>query len=435
METSGKDGSAEVPAWRRAASTLARLRSSEFIRQVSETYLTQASIVALSFVNSILVTRLLGPEGRGELAAANTVMAVGVQLGTLGLHSSNTYFVSREPGALRVILGNSVVATLACGLVSLAAYAFFRARPELAPVTGTLLALSFLAIPIGLAYLLAQNLLIATQRVHTYNVIDLVVRVLAVALVAATAPLGVVSPEAVFGLVLVTVALGLTWAIPHLVGRGGWPIAWSPERLRQGLRYGLLAYSGSLFSFLVLKSDVLMVTYLRGAAETGYYAIAVGLADILLMFPVVVGTLLFPRLSALATVRERWAMTRRALHVMVPAVLGALLLTLLGGRLLIRLAYGRAFDPSFTAVVWLLPGIGCMAVNMVFMNFLASCGMPLVAVYSPLVALLVNVALNLALIPHMGFVGAALASSVAYALMLLTSIAYVRIRLLPGAAT
>jgi O-antigen/teichoic acid export membrane protein len=381
-----------------------------------------------------LVTRLLGPVGRGELAAANTVMAVGVQLGTLGLHSSNTYFVSREPGALRAILGNSVIATLTCGLASLAAYAFLRARPDLAPVTGTLLVLSFLAIPIGLAYLLAQNLLIATRRVHTYNVIDVVVRVLAVALVAATAPLGIVSPAAVFGLVLVTVAIGLAWAIPHLVGRGGWPIAWSPARLRQGLRYGLLAYSGSLFSFLVLKSDILMVTYLRGAAETGYYAIAVGLADLLLMFPVVVGTLLFPRLSALATVRERWGMTRKALRVMVPAVLGALLLALLGGRLLIRLAYGRAFDPSFTAVVWLLPGVGCMAVNMVFMNFLASCGMPLVAVYSPLVALLVNVALNLALIPHMGFAGAALASSVAYALMLLTSIAYVRFRLLPGAA-
>jgi O-antigen/teichoic acid export membrane protein len=119
---------------------------------------------------------------------------------------------------------------------------------------------------------------------------------------------------------------------------------------------------------------------------------------------------------------------------MVPAVLGALLLALLGGRLLIRLAYGGAFDPAFTAVVWLLPGIGCMAVNMVFMNFLASCGMPLVAVYSPLVALVVNVALNLALIPRMGFAGAALASSVAYALMLLISVAYVRIRLLPDTA-
>ena len=48
---------------------------------------------------------------------------------------------------------------------------------------------------------------------------------------------------------------------------------------------GVRAYLGSLFAFLVLKSDILLVKYLRGASETGYYAIAVGLADILMMLP------------------------------------------------------------------------------------------------------------------------------------------------------
>jgi Na+-driven multidrug efflux pump len=69
---------------------------------------------------------------------------------------------------------------------------------------------------------------------------------------------------------------------------------------------------------------------------------------------------------------------------------------------------------------------------MVLMNFLASCGMPLIAVYSPLVALVLNVALNLALVPSMGFAGAAVSSSVAYGLMLAMSLAYIRSRLLPG---
>jgi O-antigen/teichoic acid export membrane protein len=47
--------------------------------------------------------------------------------------------------------------------------------------------------------------------------------------------------------------------------------------------------------------------------------------------------------------------------------------------------------------------------------------MPLIAVYSPLVALVLNVALNLALVPSMGFAGAAVSSSVAYGLMLVMS--------------
>jgi O-antigen/teichoic acid export membrane protein len=412
---------------------LRQLFSSEFVRQVSETYFTQIFVIALSFVNSIIVTRLLGPEGRGLLAAANTFTGVGVQLTNLGLHSSNTYYVSREPRLLPVLLGNSYIVSAACGVVVLGSYFFIQANPNLAPFTGSLLALASAAIPIGLAYLFLQNLLIGTQRIHTYNVIDLATRVLAVLLVASTAPLGIVSPEAVFGLVLATVLLGLVWATIHLGSVLSEPIRFSPTTLRQGFRYGLRAYFGCLFSFLVLKSDILMVTYMRGYEETGYYAIAVGLADILLIFPTVVGTVLFPRLSAISTVRERWRMTRRILAILAPAVFAALLLALLAARPLIRLAYGEAFDPSYSAVVWLLPGVGFLAVNLVFMNLFASCGMPAIAVYSPLIALVVNVAANLYLVPSIGFVGASISSSIAYGLMLAMSLVYIRFRLLPRA--
>jgi O-antigen/teichoic acid export membrane protein len=183
------------------------LGPSSFIRQVGETYATQVFVVALGFVNSVLVTRLLGPEGRGMFAAANTFSAVGVQLGNLGLHSWNTYHVSREPRSLPVLLGNSLAVCAGCGLGALVALGLFHARPAIAPVGGILLLLALVGIPLGLANLLLQNLLIGTQRIHAYNMIDLATRVLAVVLVAATAPLGLVSPEMVFGLVLASVVL------------------------------------------------------------------------------------------------------------------------------------------------------------------------------------------------------------------------------------
>jgi O-antigen/teichoic acid export membrane protein len=409
---------------------VSRLTSSVFVRQVSETYLTQLSIVALGFVNSILVTRILGPEGRGLFAVANTLSATGVQLGNLGLQSSNTYYVAREPGKLRLLLGNSLVVSAASGGIALVAFLLLRLLPGLAPISGTLLALTLLAIPAGLASLLLQNLLIGTQQIRAYNTIDLATRVLAVLLVAATAPLGLVSPEAVFGVVLATVVLGALWSLLRLRSGIEGPLAWSYDTLRECLPYGLRAYAGSLFVFLVLRSDILLVSTLRGAVETGYYAIAVGLADLLLMLPTVVGTILFPRLSAIPDLAARWQLVRRVLRVMLPATPVALGLAYLAAGPLIRIAYGAAFAPSAAAVGWLLPGVGCYAINGVLMNFLASCGMPRVVVVGPLLALVLNVAANLALIPRLGFVGAAIASSLAYALMLAISLAYIRLRLL-----
>jgi O-antigen/teichoic acid export membrane protein len=414
--------------WRRIVE--GALGPSSFVRQVGETYATQVFVVALGFVNSILVTRLLGPEGRGLFAAANTFSAVGVQLGNLGLHSWNTYHVSREPRSLPVLIGNSLAVCAASGVLALLALGFFQARPSLAPVAGVLLLLALAGIPLGLANLLFQNLLIGTQRIHDYNTIDLATRVLAVVLVAATAPLGLVSPELVFGLVLVSVVLSAVWCFAKLRRGLPGPVAWSAASLRSGLGYGVRAYLGSLFAFLVLRSDILLVKYLRGAGETGYYAIAVGLADILMMLPTVVGTVLFPRLAAAPDVASRWALARRVLAWMVPVTPVVLVATLFLARPLILLAYGPAFAPSFPAVAWLLPGIGCLAVNTVLMNLFASCGMPLVVTLSPLAALVVNVAVNLVLVPRVGFVGAAMSSTVAYALMLVVSLFYLRLRLL-----
>ena len=250
---------------------------------------------------------------------ANTLSATGVQLGNLGLQSSNTYYVSRDSGRCPCCSATAWWSAPAAESRCSPRLFLLQVRPEIAPIGGPLLALTLLAIPAGLVSLLLQNLLIGTQQIHAYNVIDLTTRVLAVLLVAATAPLGLVSPELVFALVLATVVLGAAWSFVRLRAQLGGPIGWSPETLRACLPYGLRAYLGSLFVFLVLKSDIVLVTYMRGAAETGYYAIAVGLADMLLMLPMVVGTILFPKLSAAPDIAARWRLVRRVLTVMVPA--------------------------------------------------------------------------------------------------------------------
>jgi O-antigen/teichoic acid export membrane protein len=407
-----------------------QLDPSSFIRQVVETYATQIFVVVLGFANSILVTRLLGPEGRGLFAAATTFAAVGIQLGNFGLHSWNTYRVSREPDSLPLLLGNSLLVSAACGLAAAFALLLFGAHPGLAPVSGPLLVLALVGIPLGLVNLLLQNLLIGTQQIHTYNVIDLSTRVAAVLMVGATAPLGIVAPDVVYALVLASVVASIVWCFAKLRASVREPLRCSLASLRSGLGYGMRAYLGSLFVFLVLRSDILLVKYLRGAEETGYYAIAVGLADILMMLPTVVGTVLFPRLSAASDVAAKWALARRVLAIIVPATPLALAVTLFAARPLIHVAYGSAFDPSVAAVGWLLPGVACLAINTVLMNLFASCGMPPVVVYSPLLALFVNVALNLRLIPTLGFVGASMSSSVAYGLMLAISLLYLRLRLL-----
>jgi O-antigen/teichoic acid export membrane protein len=92
------------------------------------------------------------------------------------------------------------------------------------------------------------------------------------------------------------------------------------------------------------------------------------------------------------------------------------------------LLYGRAFLPSVDAFLWLLPGIFALGINTILMNYFAAEGMPPIAIWSPAIASAANIGLNLWLLPSMGIVGASVASSVAYVMMLVMSLLYVRLR-------
>lgn len=59
--------------------------SSDFVRKVAETFATGAFLRAIGLMTSVIVTRALGPEGRGLYGVAVTVGAIGVQFGNMGL--------------------------------------------------------------------------------------------------------------------------------------------------------------------------------------------------------------------------------------------------------------------------------------------------------------------------------------------------------------
>ena len=133
--------------------------ASDFIRKVVETFATRIIIIALGLITTVIVTRILGPEGRGLYAVAATIGAIGIQFGNLGLHASNTYYVAQDRSILPTLLGNSLLVSFGCGTLGIIiAWCIFILWPNLAPINGVLLIMALIWIPIGLAYLLIQNL-------------------------------------------------------------------------------------------------------------------------------------------------------------------------------------------------------------------------------------------------------------------------------------
>jgi O-antigen/teichoic acid export membrane protein len=418
---------AAVLSIRRSLLACARgLIASDFVRHVAGTLTNRLLLLGIGIITSVMVARILGPEGRGAYAVAMGIGAMGVQACNLGLHASNTYTVARKPELLSTLVMNSIAVGIGLGGFAAAAIGtFFTLWPNLAPLQGLFLWLSLCWIPLGLCYLFTTNLLLGIQKVKAYNRVELAAKIFSVVLIGIVIWSRFVTAEIVFVAGLLALGLSLVWTFQILHRHGVRLTRPSFSLFTGNLGYSIRGYVAAFFSFVALRLDLLLIQYLLDVEQAGYYSVAVSLTDVLYMLPVTVGTILFPKLSGMSEDAERWKYSKKVVGIVAVLMTGIAIIALYGARPLIIMLYGLAFEPATAAFIWLLPGIVLLSVSSLLMNYLASMGMPTVVMYSAGLAALANLALNLTLIPMWGVVGASVSMTVSAGIMLSVAIAYI----------
>ena|SRR2546422_509471 len=411
--------------WSAGAAFWQRAFASDFAWKVGETFATRVFLIGAGVAASVMVARALGPEGRGLYAVAGALAGIGVQFGNLGLHSANTFFAARDRRLLPRLAGNSLAVSAVLGtVVVVALWGIALLRPDIAPLSGTLLLLTSLSIPVGLAYLLLQNLLIGVQEVRSFNRIEIVARLVSLTLIALVILEGTVSPAALFAAGVAASAVGLArvlmriWRLAPCIP---WP---SPGLLRSHLVYGLKSYLACLFAYLVVRFDLLMVQHMLGARQAGYYSIAASMADLVYLLPSIIGTLLFPKLVARATREEKWRLTAGMSGLVLVLMTGVSGIAALFARPVIRLLFGPDFLPAAPAFVLLAIAMIFYGVNNIVSSYLASMSFPWFSVLIWIAACALNIGLNLFWIPAYGILGASLSSLVCYVLVLVAQVVY-----------
>jgi O-antigen/teichoic acid export membrane protein len=118
------------------------------------------------------------------------------------------------------------------------------------------------------------------------------------------------------------------------------------------------------------------------------FSISVTLFDLILLFPITIGSLFFPRITEIESELDKWELTRKVL-IYVFLCMSIFLISLFPFiSLLINVLYGAKFTNSVSPLIFLLPGTLFMSLSMIIMNYLGSCGNPIIVVVTPLVSLL-----------------------------------------------
>ncbi|PKN64368.1 MAG: hypothetical protein CVU57_14960 [Deltaproteobacteria bacterium HGW-Deltaproteobacteria-15] len=367
-----------------------------------------------TFVSSIVVSRLLGVEGKGIFSLFMITVSTIIMFSGFGVGHGQMYHVSRDPRKLSHFIPNATILSLILG-GGIALLYFIIGR------TWSIRLVVQLGWPaVASAMLVAPILsMIAFQRqfflsTHSYIVAkfnSFLCQVIPMVFYLAFYALGYISVVSVIaGFVVaqyVCFAVFQIWIRRSGIPRGGVSLSFAKESFSFGIRQ----YLSDLMQFLVSRLDFFLVAWFLGESGLGLYSVAVSLAEIASRVPAELGTILFPAFaSGRLSGRDAVGIVRITLFL---ALVAALIL-FLAGQFMISMLFGPQFSKSLPAFYWLLPGIVAWSTIYVTFNCLSASGRPGLGIPIFASAAVLNSVLNVLLLPRVGLAGAGIAATACY---------------------
>ncbi len=378
------------------------------------TYGTNIATSVLSLANVLIVARVLGPQARGQVAFLITVATITGWVAGFSVQEANANLAGSEPRLRSRLATNSILLALGCGiLAAFVVEVLVAIFPSVGgPVSRTLLAASLATVPVVVAKTFFQYLL---QAEYAFGVTNLAW--LSGPLLTATAN----AILAIGGWITVTTAF-VAWICGQWLGilimvvaagrRSGFGRA-DLGLAKRALGFGLKTHPGRLMGVTNYRADQWLVGAISGSRELGLYSVAVAWAELLFYLPGVLTLVQRPDLVR-ADPEEAGRRASRVFRIAVLlsslAAIGLIVLA----PFLCTVVFGQAFAGSTNQLRVLALGAAGVAAIDLFPNALTAQRLPIRGAGGIAVAFVVMLSLDIALIPSLAGMGAAIATTVAY---------------------
>lgn len=391
------------------------------------TFITKIIFLGGSFIISVILARLLGPEGKGVVTALFVIPNMMVSLADLGVRQASAYYIGQEKYTVQDILSSSLLLWLITSVLSVTVVLTYYMVPFTDSYSWILILIGISFVPVKILVSYFNGVLQGQQKIGNMNIkviIEFSTRLLFVVFLVWLLDLGVIGAALATFLTTFAVLAYSTYVVKRTAKIRMKYIPGVPQDMfRKGIIFAI-----ALFVLqLNYKVDIIFLENMVGSHDLGLYSVGVTLGELIWQLPAAIGVVLFARSANSRTDNEASNRSAKLLRISwIPLIVGSIIFWLTA-PFLVQILYGQEFIEAGGVIRVLLPGIVLMVLFKILNADLAGRGRPLFALKIYLVTLVINVVLNIFLIPIYGIYGAATASSVSYAVgAIIFSIAYHR---------
>lgn len=377
----------------------------------------KVSSLIISLATLAGITRILGPESFGVLTYVLGFGAIFSVLVNLGIDNVVYKNLNEEKNKIGEILGTSLLLKICAGIVGILIVALVNTfSTEQSDIKSLILlfSLGYITQPFSLLFLglLAErkSKIIAYIQITTILLASILKIVFLYLYGSLSLFIIVQSLEALFSGILVYIFLTKTYGKDLR-------FSFSKQRALSFFRFVVPLTLFSLFSEIYYKIDVLMLRHLDNATTVGLYSAAVKLTEVWYFISYISAAILFPALvTAFASQDKKEYLKRLSalgyafIFISIIAILG----TWIFGKLAISLIYGPLFVGSVPLLyIYILSLPGSLILSIMYQDLLLRNKLWSITALA-FVPAVVNVILNLILIPRHAGAGAALATVISY---------------------
>jgi PST family polysaccharide transporter len=356
--------------------------------------------------------RYLGPKQLGSLSYVTALVGVLSPLGSLGVKGSLAILLCEEPPQPGLVATAFWIELVGTAVIALVLVPFAWAARD--PVLAGLMGLAVLGNLFSSAEVFEVELLNRQQgsRVARAGLVQ-------TSAGAAFTALALLSqaPLLAFGGVQTLAAAARTAALSgynqidnlaNFLREGSWPTA--VVLMKRGWP---LLLSG-LSVMIYMKSDQVMLEWLRGSEEVGQYSVAVRVAESVYFLPVVLASTFMPRIAQGTGVFDSDLGLRRLYQSAWLLGIGMTATTILILPAFIPWIFGSQYGAAQDTLAWLGPAAFAVSTGSASGAWLNTHNHTALVAIRSVTGAVINIALNLILIPDQGPSGAAMATSASY---------------------
>lgn len=370
--------------------------------------------IIVGLCTSIITARYLGPENNGLITGLTIFPSIFMSVGSLGIRQSTTFFLGKgiyEEGKIKTAIAQiwaltSIISIIICFILI---YYFSRSGQNLLWVL-----LAIIPIPFSLFNTYNSGIYLGKNEIGAFNKINWIPTF--IVFIVTTLFLIVLKMDVTGYMIALISGPVLMFILLLFKNKFIQSLSFSFDFkiIKVMLSLGAVYAVSLLVITLNYRVDVIILDKLSTPYQLGIYSKGVVITQYLWQIPMVMSTIVFARSAISKNGIEFSYKISQLLRLSLLAIGLISIVLFVLSDFIITTMYGQEFCGSINVLKILLPGVVILTLFKVMNMDLAGKGKPWISMKAMIPGLIINIILNIILIPKYGANGASFSSTISY---------------------